>query len=594
MKKLICMLLAIMLCTSLACAETVAVGGVSLNVPEGWQAASSPERTILYPYSDVPAKNIFVTSKPLNEWDNLTATKNGLQNYLQLMGKGFFMLEDTQEDEAANECFVPLKQGGLAWKAAFKNEAGATVGYLIIAADRKLTIVSMRDSDGDVEKCLNILSNMLLPMQVTEVFKVADLHLAVPAGWSVSDDEREETGWTFTDDSGSMIAVSTLVSTPEAMQQVIDAGEEQVLLIQLTHMLINGFTQSNLQAQELDLNNHPALVCSMNATVDGSTGSVGTLAARSGHTAVQALIVCAGANIQYVQNTMDVLLYPMQQNHYVLSSSNLELAYPEGYTLVNAESTENGGSALFSDQQHAALLAYQSTLSDEDKAKAPHKLLADIAMETLGEEYSAKMDFRFEAYDSVLSLRSTGFCKAVDSIPTAISYAWLLSGDQLIRLTAFRPNGTASETDAMITSVLPAASTEDLTMGNATFHVPSGWLRSEDGNLIIWRNPDKYLTLKYEPVSEELHETIANLGEQTALEIYLSILAEEGGAHGVTIEYTIENGVHIARTRGTLQDCGFALAYLLDGNTLMIVTVEFFNDTEASAYELLNQFLGTR
>lgn len=102
------------------------------------------------------------------------------------------------------------------------------------------------------------------------------------------------------------------------------------------------------------------------------------------------------------------------------------------------------------------------------------------------------------------------------------------------------------------------------------------------------------MTLKYEPVSEELHETIANLGEQTALEIYLSILAEEGGAHGVTIEYTIENGVHIARTRGTLQDCGFALAYLLDGNTLMIVTVEFFNDTEASAYELLNQFLGTR
>ncbi|MBR5288860.1 MAG: hypothetical protein IKU34_09790 [Clostridia bacterium] len=595
MKKVFALSLAALFLTlfcAAACAETASVGGVELTIPRGWQVGyHGDDGLVMLQETGASMRSVYVNVSDIESWDSLVSTEDGLSAYLQVMAIGVLSRTGMEDKEQINDRFVTLKDGGLAWKAVYKTEDGATFGCLLMAAAGRSITAYVNVPDGEADMCMKILSDMLLPMQVQEEAEVAGLTLGIPAGWESG--EAASGALLLADAYGNIMEVVALDPPAVDGQEEMDEAEQKSQLVLLTYALLNGFEISDLQAQELAVSGAPALVCSADVVSQGQEGTIQTLVTMSGNTPVYAMLYCRGDGAKYAPDVMDVLVYPANEGKYVMTG-DVKLAYPEGFLLTNIDNTEEKGIAVFSDQTQDTLCAVVYPLSQEELAKDARQLLKDIALETLGEEQAASMRFIFDENEGGFMLRTVGWKKTVDHIPTALSRAWILAGDQQVGIVLSSPYGDADQTDEMLLSILPAARADGFAVGQATLHIPSGYTQEQDGEWTKFRNLGVEIGVMSIPMPDNLRDMTAGMGEQTGLEIFLSMWAAEAGLEGVTIEYANENGVHSVRSSGILEETGTGFALLLDGDTLTYLTVAVSEEREAAAYALVNQVLGTR
>jgi len=592
MKKVVCALLVLLLCLQFACAETAGVGGVELTVPEGWNVDyHTDDGLVMAQKTDASVRNVYISVSDIESWDDLVSAENGLNAYLQVMAVSVLGKTGIEDRDQLNDRFVVLRDGGLAWKAVYKTEEGATFGCLLMAAAGKNIVASVRAAQGEEETCMQILSDMLLPMQVQKETEVAGLTLGIPAGWESG--EAESGAILLADAYGNIMEVAALDPLAGDEQKEMDEAGQKSRLVLLTYALLNGFELGDLQAQELTVNGAPALACSVKVTGEGQEGAVQTLVTMSGDTPVYAVLYCRGDGAMYAPNAMDILMYPANDGKYI-KTGDVKLGCPAGFLLTSVENRAENGIAILSDQTQDTLCALVHPLTQEERAKDAQLLLTECAIETLGEEQAGSMRFVFDENEGGYMLRTVGWTKTVDHIPMAMSGAWILAGDQRVDIVLTSPYGEAGKTDELLLSILPARRVQDYTVGHAALHIPAGYAQEQDGEWTRFRNLGAEISVRSIPMPDNLREMIAGMGEQMGLEIFLSIWASEAGLEGVTIEYADENGVHSVRSSGVYEGMGMGFALLLDGETLTYLTVAVSEGREETAYALVNQVLGTR
>lgn len=594
MKRIISLLMALMLCLSVAGAEGIEMDGVALNVPAGWRVNQDAQFeegrfVTLSRAEDTQPQNIFVTHETLPNWDSYANKENGLMAFADLTLLTLLAKMDTEQAEAQVQQYITLRNGGLALKAVFTTQNTAC-GMAIVLCNGEMAIISTTALKADAAQCESWLDQMLLPLRIQETMELSGMTIGLPAGFYLD----EGSGIYFNANNEALNIVSQ-EATAASVQAVIDEGTEKDLLLLMTQMTLQGIEYSNPQVELIELADMPAMVSSMDITANGGSGCMGTLAALRSEAMVIVSYLGNQGGQQAAADMMQVITYPHQQNG-GFRVGMLPLGMPQDFSMSDAQENEDFTRVVLSNQLQPEVVVFSKQLSNDEKAMEPKDMLWQIAQQDVGNVQGTLTDAKWETYEGGTVALLLDWDAERYGVQCAMSAIWMATPDQLIRVLLKWPNGTAAQIDGVLASMLSAMSAgTTVSQGNVTLNIPKDWqLESvtEDGLTQYTAQSAKgKLTASYAAVSDNIRGAIDGMGVQTALEIYLSIWANEAGVEGITIDYApCENGVHVVTSTFMFDQGTVGLAYLLDGDVLWQLWLGMDADEE-TARKLLDEVL---
>ena len=590
MKKLICLLLVLMLCAGAACAETVTVGGFVLNIPTQWrvdeniQAVDGQYLSLSYP-TDTPVHHISLSHAKIENWDSHASTEDGLKQFASLSATVLVSKLGLIDAQPQTETHIPLRDGGHALKLIYKDDT--TTGLLIILFAGEMVTVLAADEDG--AQCEAWLDQMLLPLRVQENIEAGSMYISLPAGF-VKNDENG----LYINENNEAIKVFTMDATGEDMQKLLAEGPAGLLLLVLKSQ-IGDLQYSNLQVDTLEYEGFSALISSMDITADGNSGCMGTLTALYDDMIVGVSYLGNQGGQKAAADLMQVITYRLQ-GHRGFNMGNVPLAYPEGFNMAEYEEQEDMISATLSDQLLPGITVISTPLTEEEKQMDARELLVMKLQEELSSTTGNEVKRNEEEYDGATAIHITWY-KEWAGVQYANGLAFAVTEENLIRIYLEWPNGDTEYVSNVLAAMLPApAGGETVTQGNVTLNIPKDWQLQqsvqENGEILYEASgAEGVLAAYYQDVPDDLRGMIDSMGVQTALEIYLSIWANEAGVEGITIDYAQrEDGVHIVTSTFVYQQYVEGTACLLDGDALWHIVIE--TDTgEEAARALLDSVL---
>lgn len=594
MKKLICLLLAAVLCLSVAAADSVTCGGYKMNVPENWRVAVRQEDgdmayLKLQEVTDAPVNSIYVSSSNLRNWESFTADEQTALNNLALMARIFAISDKAVGEEYLLTGYMPLRDGGMAWRGAYETQSGDTYGRLIMLHEGRNTIAYITAKDGDQQQYLKLMDEMVRPLRVAQVVEAGGLRLALPAGWE-RHEGKENVFFSLSEASGNMAMFYTLDVAAQDIKAAVDAGQLNELLIQAARTVFSGYEFSDVRAETVDLQGIPGIIAGLNVKIDGTAVGMGVLSALVENKLVCGMVITATGAAQDGLEWMKVMLHPMTESRLMEVSGQTILAYPQEFVNENSDVAEDGTIiAELVDQPLSFATYFVSPASEQAAAQDAWSYLESV----LGYSSTERIHYANGAKGMLLSLEMES-----QVVEAAYAEAALLHENRLIQVTVCLVDGKKEDARALAESLLfEKAEPDALQVGKLTIHVPSGLtmqqVEQEDVQLVMQANDDeRSMYVVITDASENMKDTIASLGEQVGLEAYLALWVNNScGVEGVTVEYTPEHqGMAMARTSFEYSGAAVGYAYLLDGDMLYAVSVVDSN-TEVDGMKLLNAVL---
>lgn len=593
MKKLVCLLLALMLCVCAACAETVTIGGLALNIPAQWRVnkniQTENEHYLELAYlTDTPVHAINMTHTQLANWDEIAAAEDGLMHFANLSAITLLAKLGDADVQVQTERHIALRDGGHALKIAYKRADGITNGLLIILSGGAMVTVLTANEDG--AQCEAWLDQMLLPMRVQENMKAGSVYISIPAGFVKND----ENGLYF-NENNEAIKVFTMDASGEEMQKLLAEGPAGLLLLVLKSQ-IGDLQYSNLQVDTLELEGSSALISSMDVTANGNSGCMGALTALYDDMVVGVSYLGNQGGQQAAADLMQVITYQLQE-HRGFYMGDVTLAYPEGFDMAEYEKQEDAISATLSDQLLPEITVISTPLTEEEKQMEARSLLITKLQEELSSVTGSEFKKIEEEYDDATAIYFTWYDEW-SGVQYANGLAFAVTEENLIRIYSEWPNGDTEYARSVLEEMLPSpALGETIAQGNVTVCIPAGMqvqkTTQEDGAVIYSASSStaEIAVDCYPAPPEALHGMAESMGMQTAMEILLSMEMNENGVEGLTIEYTAcENGVHLVETVFEHQQLRHGIALMLDGEAWWQVFV-MTNETEEGTREIMNELL---
>ena len=594
MKRIISLLMALMLSLSVAGAEALDMGGVALNVPAGWRVNQDAQFeegrfVTLSRAEDAQPQNIFVTQKALPNWDGYAAEENGLMAFADLTLLTLLMKMDTEQADVQTQQYITLRNGGLALKTVLVTQNTAN-GIAIVLCNGEMAIISTTALKADAAQCESWLDQMLMPLRIQELTELSGLTIGLPAGFYLDEDSG-----IYFNANNEALKIFSQEATTESVQAVIDEGSEKDLLLLMTQMMIQGIEYTNPQVELVELADMPAMVSSMDITANGSSGCMGALAALRSEAMVMVSYLGNQGGQQAAADMMRVITYPHQQNG-GFRVGMLPLGMPQDFSMSDAQENEDFVQVVLSNQVQPELVVFSKQLSDDEKAMAPQDMLLQIMQQDVDNVQGTLTKAKWETYEGGVVALHLDWNAERYGVQCAMSAMWMLTQDHLIRTVLKWPDGDAAQIDGVITSMLPALSAgTTVSQGNVTLNIPKDWQLqqsvTESGSTKYEAEGEGYISAHCTVVSDNMRGAIDGMGVQTALEIYLSIWANEIGVEGITIDYAqCENGVHVVTSTFMDDQGAVGLAYLLDGDTLWLLYLGMDADEE-TARKVLEQMI---
>ena len=591
MKKLFCLLMAALLCMSAAMAETVKFGQYEITVPKNWRVAETLEEgdvtyLKLQEIPETPVQVMYVTSSDVKNWATFANDQQAMLNQLAMMARVFEIADGAADGESYLTGYMTLRDGGMAWRGTYKTETGETFGRLIMLHEGKDTVAYIAEKDGDAQQYLKLLDEMIRPMRVAEEVEAGGMRLALPAGWQRHEGQND-VFFSLSEASGSLAAFYTLNVAAKDIKEVVDAGQLNELLIEAARTVFASYEYSDIQAESVDLGGIPAIIAGMNIKMNGNVLGMGVLSALVDDKLVCGMVMTATGAAQDGLEWMKVMVSPMMETRPLELGNQAVLAYPQDFVNENTDVSDDGViSVQLVNPPLSFVTCVTGPVSDEELAQGEW----DYLYNTLG--YSKKSSKKYYTNGAVGVLTSTEF----DSQGRHVAYvtAGVVHENRLIQMEAGLVDGTVKSAEALVASLLfEEAADGAVKLGELKINVPAGMTLEGDGAKLSGLDNGKEIVVYMEDMPENMRDAIVGMGEQTALEIYLSILADTVyGAQGVTIEYTSRHyDMAMVRTSFMYKNRAVGLSYMRDGNTLYTI-VTACEGTEADGLKMLNDVLG--
>ena len=589
MKRLVCLLLAMMLCMGVACADALEMNGITLNIPAGWCVEDSWQDAELCGLTlscilDKAPQNIFVSRSNFDNWDSMASVGNGLKGLLAGM-----MMDEMEKGELCVQEYVTLRDGGLALKVVYTTN-DISRGVVNVLSKDGMAILSVNAAKDQSAQCDAWLSEMLLPLQVQETIEVGGLLVGLPAGFVKND----ENGLYFSE-YNEAIKVFTLDMTQEDVSKLVaNMSDEEVLLLMLLSQ-IGDLEYSNIQSESLEREGLSALISSMDVTVNGNSGCMGALTALSGDAVVGVSYMGNQGSQQAAAELMKVITAPLQEN--VFSINGMKFLCPEGFKIADYEKSGETVSVMISDQLLPEMAVVSTPLTEEETQMDVRMLLSTKIQEEFSDVYGSEEKIKIVEYDEATAFHITWYMEDI-GIKYANGIAFVATKDHLIRIYSKWPNADTEYVGSVLDGMLPApAGGETVSKGNVTLNIPGDWQLEEsvqeDGRTKYAAQGAKgELFIHYwSAMPDNLRGMIEGMDVQTALEIQLSMLANEIGVEGITIDYAQnESGVHMVTSAFTHPQYAVGGALLLDGDAFWIIEIDS-SANEEEARVLLDSVL---
>ncbi len=582
MKRLVCLLLAMMLCMGVACADALEMNGIMLNIPAGWRVEDTWQDAELCGLTlsrilDKAPQNIFVSCSDFTNWDSAAGVKNGLKSLLAGM-----MMDELEKGELCVQEYVTLRDGGLALKVVYTTN-DISRGVVNVLSKDGMAILSVNAAKDQAAQCDAWLSEMLLPLQVQETIKVGGLPVGLPAGFVKND----ENGMYF-NEYNEAIKLFTLDMTQEDVQNLLTKMSDEEVLLLMTVSQIGDLEYSNVQSESLERDGLSALISSMDVTVNGNSGCMGALTALSGDAVVGVSYLGNQGGQQAAADLMKVITFPLQKEN-GFSINGMKFLYPEGFKIADYEKSGETVSVMISDQLLPEMAVVSAPLTEEEKQMDVRTLLSMKIQEEFSDVYGGEVNTKAVDYDGATAFHITWYMEDV-GVKYANGIAFVATKDHLIRIYSKWPNVDTEYVGSVLDGMLPSpAGGETVSKGNVTLNIPRGWNLQEnveeDGSIkYTAANNNGWLTTYYwSAMPDDLRGMIEGMDVQTALEIQLSMLANEIGVEGITIDYAQnESGVHMVTSAFTHPQYAVGGALLLDGDAFWIIEIDSsVNEEEA-------------
>lgn len=593
MKKLVCLLIALMLCVSCACAESAAVGGMMLNIPAQWrikktvQAGDGYYLELSY-LTDAPVHTINMSHTQLKNWDSIAAAEDGLMHFANLSAITLLSELEMENAQTQTEKHMALRDGGHALKLVYKTADKNTTGILIILSGGAMVTALAASEDG--AQCESWLDQMLLPLRVQEEIEVGGLPVGLPAGFVKND----ENGMYFSENNEA-IKVFSLDANGESVQKLIAERSTAEVLLLLLQSQIGDLQYSNMQMDSLERGRLSALIGSMDITANGNSGCMGTLTALYDGQLVGVSYIGI-YDQQAAAEMLQMITYPLQtqRGFYV---GDIALAYPEGFINAEYENKDEIISAVINDQMAPEMTVAATPLTEEEQQMDVKTLLSQKIQEELSDVTGSDVKTQMVEYDGATAMHITWYDEAY-GVKYANGIVFAANSENLIRIYMSWPEADTEQVSAVFADVMPSpAGGETIAQGNVTLCIPAGMkvqkTTQEDG-AAFYRASSSTAEVAvdcYPAAPEMLSGMAESMGMQTAMEILLSMEMNENGVEGLTIEYTeCANGVHLVETVFEDQQLRYGVALMLDGEAWWQVFV-MTNATEEGTQEIMNELL---
>lgn len=583
MKRFVCLLLVLMLCVFSACAETVEMNGITLNIPAGWrvdntwQDAEELSILTLSPILDEAPQNIFVSRSNFDNWDSMASIENGLKGLLKAM-----MMDELEEGEPYVQEYVALYDGGFALKVVYTTN-DISRGVVRVLSKDGMAILSVNAAKDQAAQCDAWLSEMLLPLQVQEIIEVGGLPVGLPAGFVKND----ENGMYFNEYNEAINVFTLDITQEDAPNLLTKMSDEEVLLLMMVSQ-IGDLEYSNVQSESLERDGVSALISSMDITANGNSGCMGTLTALSGDTVVGVSYLGNQGGQQAAADLMKVITFPLQKEN-GFSINGMDFLCPEGFKVADYEKNGEVVSVMISDQLLPEMTVISTPLTEEEKQMDVRTLLYTKLQEEFSNVTGSEVKTKVVDYDGATAFHIT-WCMEDVGVKYANGIAFVATKDHLIRIYSKWPNGDTEYVGSVLDGMLPSpADGETVSQGNVTLCIPNGWQLQqsvlEDGIIEYTAQDTKgaLMVHYWSAMHDNLRGMIEGLDVQTALEIYLSMVVNELGVEGITIDYAQnESGVHMVTSTFMHRQHAIGAACLLDGDALWLVGVDStVNEEEA-------------
>lgn len=585
MKKLVCLLIALMLCVSCACAESAAVGGMMLNIPAQWrikktvQAGDGYYLELSY-LTDAPVHTINMSHTQLENWDSIAAVEDGLIHFANLSAITLLSELEMENAQTQTEKHMALRDGGHALKLVYKTADKNTTGILIILSGGAMVTALAASEDG--AQCESWLDQMLLPLRVQEEIEVGGLPVGLPAGFVKND----ENGMYFSENNEA-IKVFSLDANSESVQKLIAERSTAEVLLLLLQSQIGDLQYSNMQMDSLERGRLSALIGSMDITANGNSGCMGTLTALYDGQLVGVSYI-GSYDQQAAAEMLQMITYPLQaqRGFYV---GDIALAYPEGFINAEYENKDEIISAVINDQMAPEMTVAATPLTEEEQQMDVKTLLSQKIKEELSDVTGSDVKPQMVEYDGATAMHITWYDEAY-GVKYANGIVFAANSENLIRIYMSWPEADTEQVSAVFADVMPSpAGGETIAQGNVTLNIPRGWNFQEnveeDGSIkYTAANNNGWMTTYYwSAMPDNLRGMIEGMDVQTALEIQLSMLANEIGVEGITIDYAQnESGVHMVTSTFMHPQYAIGAAFLIDGDACWVIEIDSsVNEEEA-------------
>lgn len=593
MKKLVCLLLALMLCVCAACAETVTIGGLALNIPAQWRVnrniQTENEHYLELAYlTDTPVHAINMTHTQMTNWDEIAAAEDGLMHFANLSAITLLTKLGDTDVQVQSERHIALRDGGHALKIVYKRADGITNGLLIILSGGAMMTVLTASADG--AQCEAWLNQLLLPLRVQEEMELAGMDIGLPAGF-VKNDENG----VYLNENNEAIKVFTMDASGEEMQKLLAESPAGLLLLVLEGQ-IGDLQYSNLQVDTLESEGFSALVSSMDVTANGNSGCMGALTALCDDMVVGVSYLGNQGGQQAAAELMQVITYPAQTSS-GFYLGDIPILCPDGFYATEYKKKEGTISATIIDQLLPEMTVLSTPLTAEEKQLDARTLLAAKIQEQLSDVTGSNIKTIVKEYDGATAVHITWDNESL-GVKYASGVALITNGDVLTGIYLSWPNANTKQISGVFAFMLPpSAGGETIAQDNVTVCIPAGMqvqkTTQEDGTVIYSASSStaEIAVDCYPAPPEALQGMAESMGMQTAMEILLSMEMNENGVEGLTIEYTAcENGVHLVETVFEHQQLRHGIALMLDGEAWWQVFV-MTNEMEDGTREIMNELL---